>query len=76
MHQRISYLSSLDKGFKFEPYLCNGCHGLIEIAMNFNDVAIISAKGGDYRTHFWYVSKDNAINITKNSDLNEKSELL
>ena len=21
-------------GFKFEPYLCNGCHGLMQKAMN------------------------------------------
>ena len=42
-------------------------------AMNFNDNAIVSVKGSDYRVHFWYISKDDAINIVKNSDLNEKS---
>ena len=25
--------------------------------MNFNDVAIVSVKGSDYRIHFWYMSK-------------------
>ena len=45
--------------------------------MNFNDVdAIVSVKGSDYRIHFWYMSKYDAINITKNSNLNEKNELL
>ena len=44
--------------------------------MNFNDVAIVSVKGSDYRIHFWYMSKNNAINIMKNSNLNEKSGLL
>ena len=29
-----------------------------------------------YKIHFWYMSKDDAINIMKNSDLNEKSGLL
>ena len=43
--------------------------------MNFNDVAIVSVKGSDYRIHFYY-SKNNAINIMKNSNLYEKSELL
>ena len=38
-------------------------------AMNFNDVAIASIKGSDYRIHVWYMSKDNAINIMKKSDL-------
>ena len=27
-------------GFKFEPYLCNGCHDLIQKAMSFINVAI------------------------------------
>ena len=44
--------------------------------MSFNDVAIVSIKGNDYRIHFWYMSKDDAINIMNNSNLNEKTELL
>ena len=45
-------------------------------ATNFNDVAIVSVKGSDYRIHFWYMSKSDPINILKNSDLNEKIGLL
>ena len=45
-------------------------------AMNFNDVAIVSIKGIKYRIHFWYISKNDAINIMKNSNLNEKSRSL
>ena len=41
-------------------------------AMNFNDGVIVSVKGNDYRIRFWYMSKDDAINIVKNSNLNEK----
>ena len=37
--------------------------------MKFNDVAIVSVKGSDYRINFWYMSKDDAINIMKNSNL-------
>ena len=39
--------------------------------MNFNDVAIVSVKGSDYRIHFWCMSKNDAINIMKNSNLNK-----
>ena len=39
-------------GFKYEPYLCNDCHDLMQKAMNFNDVAIVSVKGSDYKIHF------------------------
>ena len=65
-----------DIGFKYEPYLCNGCHNLMQKAINFNNVAIVSVKGSDNRIHFWYMSKDDAINVTKNSNLNENSGLL
>ena len=41
-------------------------------AMSFNDVAIASVKGSDYRIHFCCMSKDDAINIMNNSDLNDK----
>ena len=40
--------------------------------IDFNDFVILSAKGNYYRIHFWYMSKDDAINIMKNSNLNEK----
>ena len=45
-------------------------------AMNFNDVAIVSIKRSDYRIHFWYMRKDDAINIMNNSNLNEKMGVL
>ena len=48
----------LNKSFKHEPYLCNGCHNLMQKAMNFNDVAIVSVTGNDYRIYFWYMSKE------------------
>ena len=59
------YWYFLDKYFNHEPYLCNGCHDLMQKAMNVNDIAIVSIKGSDYRIHFWYMSKDDAVNIRK-----------
>ena len=52
------YWYFLSKNFNYEPYLCNGCYDLIQKAMNFNDVAIVSVKGNNFRIHFWYISKD------------------
>ena len=65
-----------DIGFKYEPCLCDGCHGLMQKAMNFNDVAIASIKGSDQRIHFLYKGKDDAINIMNNSNLNKKMGVL
>ena len=32
-------------GFKYENYLCNGCPGLMQKAMSFNNIAIVYVKG-------------------------------
>ena len=58
-----------DIGFKYEPYLCNGCHVLMQKAMSFNNVAIVYVKGRANRIHFWYTSKDDAISILNNFNL-------
>ena len=58
-----------DIAFKYENYLCNGCHDLMQKAMSFNNVAILYVKGSAYRIHFWYMSKDDAINIMNGSNL-------
>ena len=63
-------------GFKYEKYLCNGCHNLMQKAMSFNDVAIVYVKGNTYRIHFWYMSKDDAIRIMNNSSLLDKIGVL
>ena len=39
-------------------------------SMSFNNAAIVYVKGNDYRTYFWYMSKDEAI--LRNVDLTEK----
>ena len=36
-------------GFKHEPYLCNGCHDLMQKAVSSNNIAIIYVKGNAYR---------------------------
>ena len=56
--------------------MCNGFHGLMQKAMSFNDVAIVSYKGNDFRIHFWYMSKNDAIALMTNSNLNNKNGIL
>ena len=35
--------------------------------MSFNNIATVYVKGNAYRIHFWYMSKDDAINIMNGS---------
>ena len=62
-----------DIGFKYELYLFNG---LMQKAMSFNDVAIVYVKGSAYRIHFWYMSKDDVINIQNGFNLVNKRGVL
>ena len=57
-----------DIGFKYEPYLCYGCHDLTQKAMSFNNVPVVYVKG--------YMSKNDAINIMNDSNLIDKSGVL
>ena len=57
-----------DIGFKYEPYLCYGCHVLTQKAMGFNNVPVVYVKG--------YMSKNDAINIMNDSNLIDKSGVL
>ena len=66
------YRYFLNKSFTYQPHLFNGCHDLMQKAISFNDVAIVSIKSGEYSIYFWYLSKDDAISIMHNSNLINK----
>ena len=57
------YWYFLNKNFRYEPYLCSGCHELMQKSASFDVVAIVSIKRINYRAHFWYMSKNDAINL-------------
>ena len=63
-------------GFKHESYLCNDPHDLMQKAVSFDNVAIVYVKESGYRIHFWYMSKDDAINIMHGSNLVDKRGVL
>ena len=54
----------------------NGCHSLMQKYISFNEVATVSVKGNDYRIHFWYISKGEAISLLKKCWIKQKSGLL
>ena len=44
--------------------------------MSFKNVAIVSIKGNNYRIHFCYINKNDAIALMSNSNLNDKNGIL
>ena len=55
--------------------LYNGCHDLMQKAVSFNNVDVASAKESDYRIHFCFMSKNDAISLLNNSVLSNKGVL-
>ena len=66
------YWYFLDKNFNYEPYLCNGCHDLMQKAVSFINVAVVFVKGNNYRIYFCFMSKSFMLN---NSVLSNKGVL-
>ena len=38
-----------DIGYKFEPYVCNGCHDIWMMGFELDDIAILHVKAVNYR---------------------------
>ena len=55
------YYPFLKVNFRFQVRVCNGCHYLMQKVLSFLD-----------RIHFWYMSKNEVINIIINASLTEK----
>ena len=49
------YCYFLGVNFGFQPKRCDGCHDLMQKAMSFNDAAIVSIKGSDYRIYLYLI---------------------
>ena len=61
-----------DVCYKFQPYVCNGCHAISIMAYELKNIAILNAKGVDYRCILWDIGKTDAINRLNNSALEDK----
>ena len=64
-----------DVGYKYQPYVCNGCHDVSMMAYELQNIAILNAKGVDYSFILWCISKNDVINMLNNSLLEDKGIL-
>ena len=64
-----------DVGYKFQPYLCNGCHAVSMMAYEFKNIAILNAKVVDCRCILWGISKNDTVDRLNNSVLEGKGVL-
>ena len=47
-------------GFKFQDYVCNGCHDLKMLSVNISDIVITTVKNVDYCCIIYNISKSEA----------------
>ena len=64
-----------DIGFKYQPYVCNGCHDFSMIVQNLDDFVILRIKSVYYRCCVVNMSKKDAISLLNNSVLDNKGVL-
>ena len=51
------------KVIKFLRYVCNGCHDVLMMHINLNDIAILNISGTDYHCIIYGISKRKAVNL-------------
>ena len=64
-----------DIGYKYEPYVCNGCHDLSMVVYYLNYFMILNIKGVDYRCYVFNMKNSDVINLLNHSVLNNKEVL-
>ena len=70
------YSYFLNKGFKFQPYVCNKSHDLLMVSMNLSDTAFLNIKSSDFCCAVKRISKSEAIKLLQNIGLSEISGTL
>ena len=59
------YWYFLNYNFKFQPNVCNRCHDLLLMSVDFSDITIFNIKGSDYRCIISLISKNEGTNYYK-----------
>ena len=57
------YFYFLNYSFKFQLNVCNRCHDLLTMSVNFRDIAILNIKGSDYHCIISLISQNEGINL-------------
>ena len=58
-------------GFRFQDFVCNGCHDLAISCLRLSNIGIIAIKGVEYRCIIHKISKSEAFHLLENSELND-----
>ena len=66
----------LNKNFNYQTYLYDGYHGISTKATSMQNLAIIYHEGNAYHVNFVFMSKSDAFDLIKNSNIIDKKGVL
>ena len=66
----------LNKNFNYQTHSCEGCHDMSMKANIMQNLAIIYHRRNAYRVNFVFMSKNDAFNLIKNSNIIDKKGVL
>ena len=55
----------VDRNFKYQRYLCDGCHNMSMKAVSMKSMAIVYSDGNAYRINFVFMTLNEAVNLVK-----------
>ena len=70
------YWYFLNYSFRFQPSVYNRRHNLLMMSMKLSNIAVLNIKGYFYCCIISLINKNEAINLTQNADLTQKSRTL
>ena len=65
----------IDKDLKFQLGVCKGCHGVLMIPVNLNNIAILNISGVDFCI-VNEIAKSEAVNLLQNADFTEERTII
>ena len=57
------YWYFLNKGFKFQPNICNRFHNLLMMSRSLSDIVVLNIKSANFRCIISRIMKNEAINL-------------
>ena len=73
--KELIYWYFKDICYKYEPHICNKCHDLSMVVYDLKNFMTLNIKDVDYRCYAFNISRSNAINLLKNSRLDNEGVL-
>ena len=61
------YWYFVDKNFNYQKCMCNGCHDMSLKTISLHNLCIRYNNGNAYRINFAFMSKNDALNLIKNT---------